>query len=321
MPGHTDLAPYPSPEARERELVELAGRVAGAELVRYGESVEGRSLDALRIPSRIAAAPRVLVCANIHGPEFIGNRVCMAMLAAIVAESALLEPLRQRAELWLAPCLNPDGYARTWACAGVGSLPMLRHNARGVDLNRNWPLPSGERRLPLPGAGSSRPGDATYRGVEALSEPETAALDRLFAARRFHASVNLHSFMGTVIPARVSEREAYARYRELARVLAHAQPRVRYRRLAHRIFDTFTGEQEDHQHHVFGTWAVCLETFSLRASYTQHLRRPSVFWRFNPRDPAAWIANDVPGITAYFHAALELPPPPAASRRALPPAP
>ena len=309
MPGHTDLAPYPSPEARERELVELAGRVAGAELVRYGESVEGRSLDALRIPSRIAAAPRVLVCANIHGPEFIGNRVCMAMLAAIVAESALLEPLRQRAELWLAPCLNPDGYARTWACAGVGSLPMLRHNARGVDLNRNWPLPSGERRLPLPGAGSSRPGDATYRGVEALSEPETAALDRLLEQHDFRASANLHSFMGVLFPARVRERESFAGYRELCHSFTRAQAHTRYRRIASPRFDTFTGEQEDHQHHTRNCWAICVESFPLAASFAQHLRAPSLFWRFNPREPERWTANDVPGVAAFLLAALDRPRP------------
>jgi hypothetical protein len=46
-----------------------------------------------------------------------------------------------------------------------------------------------------------------------------------------------------------------------------------------------------------------------------------VFWRFNPHDPRPWIANDVPAVTAFLHAALDLPPPSRASRRALPPAP
>ena len=64
-----------------------------------------------------------------------------------------LRRLRERAELWVIPCLNPDGYARVWQRGGVGRLPELRPNARGVDLNRNFPLPAGRRRLALPGRG------------------------------------------------------------------------------------------------------------------------------------------------------------------------
>jgi hypothetical protein len=119
-----------------------------------------------------------------------------------------------------------------------------------------------------------------------------------------------------VIPARVTERRAYATYRHLCRSFARAQPHRRYFRLASRIFDTFTGEQEDHQHHAHRTWAVCVETFTILASYRQHLRAPSVFWRFNPRDPAPWVENDVSGLCAYFGAALQLEGPGNYDRRA-----
>jgi predicted deacylase len=309
------LAPYPDPEARERELEALAAAasrsLSGVELVHYGHSVEGRALTAVRVPRRNAgdSGPRILVCANTHGPEFIGNRVCTAMLRALGESDSPVHRLLERAELWLVPCINPDGYARTCAVDGAGELPSLRHNKNGVDLNRNWPLPEGERRLPLPGAGSPRPGDATYRGTHPLSEPETASLDRLLDEQRFHASANLHSFMGTMFPARVSDRGSFVRYRELCSALSEAQPKTRYRWLASRRFDTFTGEQEDHQHHRHRCWAICVECFPLAASFSQHLRAPSLFWRFNPHDPSAWIANDVPGIVAYLLAALELPRP------------
>ncbi len=311
------LAPYPDPDGREAELDALAAHLGG-ELVVYGESVQGRPLRAVRLPGPSSDAPRVLCSANIHGVEFIAGRVAFGVLQALAAGAAEALRLRARAEVWAIPCLNPDGYARTCADEGRGRLAALRANAHGVDLNRNFPRPGGAAPSRLPGAGSDRPGDATYRGPHPLSEPETAALERLFAARRFHASVNLHAFMGTAIPARVTDPGAYASYRDLCRALARAQPRARYLRLAHRIFDTFTGEQEDHQHHAHGTWAVCLETFPLRASYGQHLRAPSVFWRFNPRDPQPWVDNDVPAVLAFLHAALDLPSPPAASRRALP---
>lgn len=299
------LAPYPSPEARAVETAALAARVGG-ELVEYGVSVEGRPLVAVHVPSASSNAPKLLCSANIHGVEFIAGRVALGLLGALADGDPRLTALRARAELWVIPSLNPDGYARTCAADGRGELAPLRGNARGVDLNRNFPRPGGGPPSRLPFTGSGTPGAATYRGPHPLSEPETAALDRLFAAQRFVASANLHSFMGTVIPARVTDRPSYATYKRLCRTFAAAQPRRRYRRLANRLFDAFTGEQEDHQHHAYGTWAVCVEVFPVLASFRQHLCAPSVFWRFNPRDPTPWIDNDVPGLAAYFAAALEL---------------
>jgi hypothetical protein len=310
-----NLEPYPDPDARDHELEQLvvaAGRVVdGVEIVDYGRSVEGRTLSAVRIPARgrHGAHPRVLVCANTHGPEWIGNRTCIALLAGVRDPHSAVHELLERAELWLAPCMNPDGYARTFARAGQGPLPTLRHNSNGVDLNRNWPIPPGQRRLPFPGAGSPRPGDATYRGPHPLSEPETASLDRLLTEQGFHASANLHSFMGTMFPARVQDRANFDHYRRLCRALSAAQPNARYRWLASRRLDTFTGEQEDHQHHQHRCWSICVECFPVTASYAQHLRAPNLFWRFNPHDPAPWIANDLPGVVAYLLAALSLPRP------------
>lgn len=307
---------YPAPEVRERELADLVARacatIPGVEIIEYGRSVEHRPLHVVRIPARSATSsgptPRVLVCANTHGPEFIGNRVCTGILAKLIADpSPCLRELHERAELWLAPCLNPDGYARTHALDGVGSLAQLRHNHRGVDLNRNWPLPAGARRLPLPGAGSPHPGDATYRGPHPLSEPETAALDHLLTQQAFHASANLHSFMGTMFPPRVRTRAAALGYKQLCAALRQAQPHTRYVRIASRLFDTFTGEQEDHQHHTHRCWSICVECFSLRASLAQSFgRRVPLFWRFNPREPQAWVDNDVPGVAAFLLASLEI---------------
>jgi hypothetical protein len=207
--------------------------------------------------------------------------------------------------VWVIPCLNPDGYRRTVEREGAGPLTGLRPNANGVDLNRNFPLPWG-RPSRLPAAGSSEPGTATYRGPSPLSEPETHHLDALLHEQSFHASANFHSFMGTCIPARVTDRDEFRTYRGLCRAFARAQTKYRYRRLSTRIFDVFTGEQEDHQHHHHRTWAMCVETFTIAATYRQHFRAPSTFWRFNPHDPQPWVDNDVPAVVAYFEAALKL---------------
>jgi Zinc carboxypeptidase len=310
----SDLGPYRDPEGRDQTLRALVG-AAGGELVPYGTSVEGRPLLAARLPRIEAAAdgaggrpPRLLVTAGIHGPEYVGCALALELLARARGWPPL-DQLRARAELWVIPCLNPDGYAGVWQRRGQGRMAELRPNARGVDRSRNFPLPTGTVRRALPGAGSTRAGAATYVGPAPLSEPESAALAELAERCRFAAASNSHCFMGRLIPAHVEDAPSFAGYRELCRVFAAAQPHRRYGRLHSRRLDTFTGELEDFLHHRYGSWAVCVETFPWTASLRQHLRAPSLFWRMNPRDPRVWIDNDLPGVVALLSAALDRGPP------------
>jgi hypothetical protein len=296
------LSPYLPPDVREARLEALADQ-AGGTVEEIGQSVLGQPLRAARLPGGPA---RLLVLGNIHGPEYVSSAVALGVLEAAPHLPALRQ-LRERAELWVLPCLNPDGYARVWEREGQGAIGELRPNHRGVDLNRNFPLPTGRKRVGWPGAGSTVKGAATYVGEAPLSEPETAALADLCRAQRFRAVVSGHSFMGRVIPAHVEDAPSFARYRALCRALAAAQPRWHYGRLSSRHLDTFTGELEDFLHHHLGTWAACLETFPVSHSLRQHLRAPSLFWRFNPRDPRPYVDNDVAGIAGFFAAALALP--------------
>jgi protein MpaA len=79
-----------------------------------GRSWEGRPIRAVHLPGD---GPRVLVVGCIHGNECEGIEV-----------TRLLERSRPAADLWLVHQLNPDGFAR-----------RSRGNARGVDLNRDFP--------------------------------------------------------------------------------------------------------------------------------------------------------------------------------------
>jgi hypothetical protein len=302
--------PYHDPEQRERRVAAMAQELGGTIHV-YGTSVEGRTLTALKLPAGDGSsnnAPNVLCCANLHGIEWIGGLVALDLAAKSVQPGRAAFELRQRANLWIVPCANPDGYAATFRQRGDGTLAQLRTNANGVDLNRNFPRPTASAPPWAPGAGSSRKGDATYRGPAPLSEPESASLVRFMEDNAFVASANLHSFMGTFIPARVRGRHDFAVYCQLHRALLAGQ-KDGYRRLSSRLFDVFTGEQEDFQHHVLGTWAACIEVFPILASLKQGLRSSSLFARFNPLDAGRWIENDVGGVANFLLAALDQPPP------------
>ncbi|MFZ9889496.1 MAG: M14 family metallopeptidase [Myxococcota bacterium] len=303
--AHEPLAPYPSPEERDAELSALV-ELLDARLHRYGTSVEGRPLHAVRVA---CAGPRqkgqVLCVANLHGLEWVGNRVAVGLLRAVLDGEPEVARLLEDAALVVVPCANPDGYARVYRQGGRGNLRELRTNARGVDLNRNFPPPQGALLGSWPGAGSRRPGTRTYRGEAPLSEPESRALAAFLDENTFVGSVSLHSYMGTLITPRLPSRQEYGAYDELCAVFRAHQRRWRYRRFASRRFDTFTGELEDYQHHHHRTWATCVEVFPLLESWRQHRRAPSLFWRFNPRDPQLFVHNDVPAIIAFFRMCVE----------------
>ncbi len=293
------LPAYRSPEARERALDELTRRAKG-DVVTLGASFEGRPIRAAKLGR--PGGPRVLITANIHGVEYIATECALGALEALTPSHRL----PSKAEVWVIPTLNPDGYARTWELGGEATLKQVRCNARGVDLNRNYPRPGSPPRWALGlggwGTGSQDPESPFYRGDQPLSEPETRALATLMARGGFVGSTNLHSTMGTLFPAHVQDPASFEIYKSLCRVFRRAQ-REPYTRLAHRTFDWFTGEQEDYQHHQHGCWSVCVEHWPWWARAGR--RFETIFDRFNPLSPEVWVSNDVPGILSYLEATLE----------------
>jgi protein MpaA len=105
----------------------------------------------------------VLVVGVIHGNEPAG---------AAIARDLVADPPPARARLVVVPSLNPDGMRAA-----------TRQNARGVDLNRNFPY-----RFHRIGA----PFDEQYPGPAPLSEPESRFAATLIERVRPAVSVWFH---------------------------------------------------------------------------------------------------------------------------------
>jgi protein MpaA len=147
-------------------LTGSAGSGTGARSVVLGRSLEGRPIVAYELGD--PASPRkVLVVGCIHGDECAGI--------------AILDRLRQLGgpagtDLWLLPDANPDGHA-----AG------RRGNARGVDLNRNFPW----RWRPL--------GGVYYSGDGPASERETRIATGLIRRLRPKVTIWFHQHLNMVV--------------------------------------------------------------------------------------------------------------------------
>jgi murein peptide amidase A len=137
--------------------------------VEIGRSSQGRPISALELAGSGSRGRGVLVIGCIHGNECAGIRVTR-LLASLRRET--------RSDIWLVHDLNPDGSARG-----------TRQNARGVDLNRNFP--AGWR-------AAGKPWDTFYPGRRPLSEPETRAIADLILRIRPETTIWFHQPQGIV---------------------------------------------------------------------------------------------------------------------------
>ncbi len=113
---------------------------------------------------------------------------------------AEIRALVDHTELYLAPCINPDGYIHNQSTNPDGG-GFWRKNRRdngngtfGVDLNRNYGFEWAT------GSGSSfNSGSQTYHGPGSFSEPETQAIRQLCLEHDFRIALNYHTFSNVLI--------------------------------------------------------------------------------------------------------------------------
>ncbi|HEX2084674.1 MAG TPA: N-acetylmuramoyl-L-alanine amidase [Solirubrobacteraceae bacterium] len=223
-----------------------------------GESVEGRPLSVERRGDPDAPR-RVLVVGSIHGDEPGGKRVAAAALRA--------RPPRG-VQVWVVRDLNPDGARRG-----------TRQNARGVDLNRNFPH-------------RWRPGrrGRYWPGRRAASEPETRWAMRLVRAVRPQVTVWLHQPYRFVVPAQGADRRLVRRYARAAGLPVRRLPRYRGTAAGWQnallpgggafVVELAAGapSRATVRRHVRAVWAAARGVAVARAGAAQAAERPPIHW-------------------------------------------
>src|ERR1043166_7172879 len=169
----------------------------------FGNSLEGRPMYVLRISGPGAGPkPAVFYHGLIHAREWIAGSVAIYLAEHLVNNydtDPCLKDLVDKTEIYICPCVNPDGYNYTWT-----SDRMWRKNRRpngdgtfGVDNNRNFGYQWGV----IPGGGSSSSTNAQdYRGPSAFSEPETQNIANFITNHpNIKAYMDYHSYSQLVM--------------------------------------------------------------------------------------------------------------------------
>jgi murein peptide amidase A len=137
-------------------------------------------------PATVPPPLRVLVVGAIHGDEPTSASLAMRWIGfAARPERALRQPVHWR----FIPALNPDGML---------ARPATRVNARGVDLNRNFPTPNWERDAPIYWQKRTHRDPRRWPGPTPLSEPESRFLHEQMEGFRPDLVVSIHAPYGVL---------------------------------------------------------------------------------------------------------------------------
>ncbi len=112
-------------------LLKSIERNPQAEIAPIGKTVEGRSLEIVRVGDP-QAPHHVFLRARSHPWESGSNWVVEGLIGRLLKSDGEAKKCLQRYCLWVLPMANKDGVARGWT----------RFNVQGKDLNRNWDKPA-----------------------------------------------------------------------------------------------------------------------------------------------------------------------------------
>ena len=172
------------------------GRTALSSL---GKSWDDRNIWCLRIGS--AGAPRKLVInAAIHAREWKNTQLVMRQAEDMLRDYSEYRERFRQVCVYIIPMANPDGVSLAQYGAGairseklrkrcekIGHFSVWKNNARGVNLNYNFPSGFSKKKK------AKKPDHLSYPGKKKCSEKETKALMEFFRRTDPDAVLNIHS--------------------------------------------------------------------------------------------------------------------------------
>lgn len=168
-----------------------------AHLYVIGQTGQGRPYYAMKISDNVAEEedePSIFFIGEHHAREVMTPEITMDLINMLVKNygvNATATDIINKTEIWVLPNHNPDGSNYVFTADD-----FWRKNRRnngggifGVDNNRNYPF-----RWGACNGSSPNPGDETYRGPFAGSEPETTAITALALEQRPVFAISYHSY-------------------------------------------------------------------------------------------------------------------------------
>lgn len=292
---------YPDADGFQEAWSSLAAQT-GARTSLIGHSVEGRPLHSYELGNPDGQA--VLLTGLMHGVEIIGS-VALLEVVRHLATSARGEVLRH-ARVVVVPVVNPDALHANCARLASGQRAFQRCNARGVDLNRNFPrLRKDMPRNPLGGSRWRR--SPHYVGPHPLSEPESQALRGVADRLRPRVSVAFHSFGELLLypwafTTRPNPRRA--KYERAGRAFTGALRGATYRAMQATEWYSTVGDMDDWLDAEHGTMAFTVEVSRPMWRLANLQRWSNPFAWSNPVDVGPAVYGVAPGVDALVQESL-----------------
>ncbi len=168
------------------------------ELTSIGESYDKRTIWCLRI-GRKSASHRLIINSSIHAREWLNTQILMRQTEDLLRGYRNYRKRFQNTCLYVVPMDNPDGVSISQygfsairnkklrkICKKAGHSDVWKANARGVNLNNNFPAGFTKSEV-------RKPDYMAYNGKKAASEKETKILMKLVNEVNPDAVLNLHS--------------------------------------------------------------------------------------------------------------------------------
>lgn len=187
------------------DLYQLRRKYSGKTgLLSLGKSWDDRNIWCFRIGNP-GASRRLVIDGAIHAREWKNSQLLMRQAEDLLRDYSQYRARFRNVCVYLIPMANPDGVTLAQygfesirnkklqkRCKKIGHAKVWKNNARGVNINYNFPSGFSKKKK------AKKPDYYSYPGKKSGSEKETQALMRFVNRIRPSAVLNIHS-TGSVI--------------------------------------------------------------------------------------------------------------------------